>query len=127
MTSLIRFTLLSRDSDSGRKLGILVAAAQLRDEGDISNVEHQKIRIALDWFNSELNIPKILKNPGKQRAISWFKPQATEAISRMWKLKTILDQHDLHVEVHKIDNPGTIIYEDEWQIVAISQKNSKVS
>ena len=121
----IRFTILDKDSDSGFRTGILVAAHTLRDEGDLSVDEHRQLRLCLSWFNENLEVPKILKKVEHRRAISWFKPEAAEAISKMWELKRILDLHGLYVEVLKSDSPGSVVYEDSLQVAAVPPKGSK--
>ncbi|PTU32184.1 hypothetical protein CJD38_05855 [Stenotrophobium rhamnosiphilum] len=110
------------DSDSGYNAGILVAAHKLRDEGNLTVEEHRQLRLCLKWFNDELEIPTILKEPEHRRAISWFKSEAKEPIAKMWELKKVLIEHGIHVEVlHTID-PGVVVYEDKWQVIAKPQK-----
>jgi hypothetical protein len=36
----------------------------------------------------------------------------------MWDVVAILEAHGIAVELLKTDNPGTIIYEDKWQVIA---------
>jgi hypothetical protein len=122
---LIRFTTLAIDPDSGSTGGILVAAHTLRDEGDLSAEEHQDLRMALSWFNDHLPIPADLGRVEHRRAISWFKPAAVEAIRRMWQLKTLLDLHGHHVEVLRTVDPGTVVYEDAWQVIAKPPKGQR--
>ena len=119
---LIRFTTLATDPDSGHTSGILVAAHDLRDDGDLTADEHTDLRTALVWFNEHLVVPGILKAEEHRRAISWFKPAASEAISRMWHLKQLLDTHGVHVEVLRTSDPGTVVYEDGWQVIAKPSK-----
>jgi hypothetical protein len=38
----------------------------------------------------------------------------------MYWLKEILERYDLVVDVVKSDNPGYIVYEDEYQVAAIT-------
>ena len=123
----IRFTLLSQDPDSHRKTGILVAANEVRDDGSLPVDEHRKLRELLEWFNRHLPEPKPLDDDGNARALSWFKPGAKVAIRQMWALKALLDAYNFHVEVHKTSDPGTIIYEDDLQVVAKPRKGQKVS
>lgn len=104
--SYIRFTLLRKDSDSNRKLGALVAAHQLRDEGDLTAVQHEELRSVLKWFNTHLKIPKLLEKDHNAKALSWFKPEAKRPLEKMWQLKQILDLHNMTVEVHKTKDPG---------------------
>ena len=122
---LIRFTILAEDPDSGRTSGVLVAAHTLRDEGDLTVEEHQDLRLALSWFNDHLSIPAVLKRTEHRRAISWFKPAASEAIRRMWQLKSLLDLHGYHVEVLRTSDPGTVVHEDDWQVIAKPRKGQR--
>lgn len=122
---LIRFTTLATDTDSGYTSGILVAAHMLRDDADLTAQEHQELREALAWFNEELFVPKLLEKVEHRRAISWFKPAAEEAIRRMWHLKDVLDFHGHHVEVLRTSEPGTVVYEDDWQVIAKPRKGQR--
>ena len=122
---LIRFSTLAHDQDSGRPGGVLVAAHTLRDEGDLSTHEHKALRTALTWFNENLPIPAVLAEPEHRRAISWFKPAATEAIRRMWQLKEFLDAHGHHVNVLRTTDPGTVLYQDDWQVIAKPHKGQR--
>lgn len=119
---LVRFVILSKDSDSGYAAGVLVSAHTLRDEGKRSQAEHSELREALRWFNLNLAIPKVLEDVAHRRAISWFKPAASEAISRMWQLKRLLEAHGYFVNVLRTEDPGVVVYEDEWQIVPSPQE-----
>jgi len=123
--SLIRFATESVDDDSGHRTGILVAAHELRDEGELSAVEHAVVRLELEWFNCNLPIPGKLESEEHRRAISWFKPSAAEFISRMWRLKTILEIHGISVRVLKTTEPGCIVHEDSFQVIAKPKKGRR--
>lgn len=122
---LIRFTTLALDPDSGYTSGVLVAAHTLRDEGDLTVQEHEELREALSWFNEKLFVPKLLEQVEHRRAISWFKPAAVEAIQRMWRLKDLLGLHGHHVEVLRTSEAGTVVYEDDWQLIAKPRKGQR--
>lgn len=122
---LIRFTTLATDTDSGHTAGILVSAHDLRDNGDLTVNEHSDLRACLVWFNENLTVPGILESNEHRRAISWCKPAALEAIQRMWHLKGVLELHGIHIEVIRTSDPGSIVYEDEWQIIAKPWKGQK--
>jgi hypothetical protein len=106
---------------------VLVAAHAVRDEFDLTVAEHDNLQAALSWFNDHLVVPAILENPENRRAISWFKPAAAEAIKQMWQLKNLLDLHGLHVEVVRTLDPGAIVYEDDWQVIAKPPKRATSS
>ncbi|KAF1706968.1 hypothetical protein CSC73_14230 [Pseudoxanthomonas sacheonensis] len=121
----VRFTTLAIDPDSGHTGGILVAAHELRDGGDLTVDEHSDLRTVLSWFNEYLLVPAMLGIKEHRRAISWFKPAASEAIRRMWHLKELLDLHGVHVEVLHTSDPGKVVYEDDWQVIAKPYKGQR--
>lgn len=121
----IRFTVPRLDPDTKRHVGVLVAGHTLRDQGDLTVEEHRELRLNLRWFNENLNIPSTYTNLQNKRALSWFKASAERPIQHMWRLKSILDQHGYQVDVLKTANPGTVIYEDGWQVVAIPARGQK--
>jgi hypothetical protein len=121
----LRFTVLAGDRGSGRKTGVLVAAHELRDRGELSPDEERQLRESLEWFNVNLNHPACLKEPENRRAISWFKPEAKKPLQQMWALVSILRDHGIDVEVHKTAHPGLVLYEDGWQVVAKPRKGTR--
>ncbi len=56
---------------------------------------------------------------GDPLAESWFKASAGELLSRVGGYVAILDAHAIAWEEVRTTDPGTIIYEDRWQAVAI--------
>lgn len=118
----VRFVIQDVDPDSRRKRGILVAAGELHDEGDLEPHERQLVRALCDWFNEHLRVPAVLKDYDSIRAISWFKSEAEKPIAKMWELVHVLRAHGINVEFLKADDPGNVIYEDEWQVVATPHK-----
>lgn len=115
---LLRFTTLSADPDSGHRAGVLVAAHELRDEGDLTVDEHTELRLMLSWFNEHLFVPSLLNDHEHRRAISWFRENAHEPIQKMWSLKRLLETHGVHTEILRTREPGTIVYEDKYQVIA---------
>lgn len=122
---LIRFATLEADADSTHSTGLLVAAHTLRDEGNITRQEHAELREMLCWFNENLHVPAVLAETEHRRAISWFKPAAEEAIQRMWQLKILLELHGVNVKVLRTDEPGTVVHEDDCQVVAKPPKGRR--
>lgn len=76
------------------------------------------------WFSENLEKPTrfaTAKAPfyGKQNnAISWFKDDAVEHLSRIRTRVAILQSHGVSVKALKTDRAGYIVHEDECQIVA---------
>lgn len=74
------------------------------------------------WFNANLSIPKQFSAGGHrgfgQPGLSWFKPVATEHIARMHSLKRALEACGIYVEMLTARDPGLIVWQDDFQIVA---------
>jgi hypothetical protein len=123
----LRFTVLQIEPGSSRKTGMLVAAHELRDSGELSQEDESNLRTMLTWFNEHLKIPKLLSEAEHFRGLSWFKPEAKRPLQKAWALKDFLELHGIAIEVHKTADPGNIIYSDGWQVVAKPRKGQKVS
>lgn len=50
--------------------------------------------------------------------MAWFKATALPMIDRVSGYLTILDRHGIGWERLDTDTPGTVVYDDPWQIVA---------
>ncbi|NJB79587.1 hypothetical protein GGR65_002637 [Xanthomonas sp. 3376] len=44
----------------------------------------------------------------------------------MWQLKTLLDMHGHHVNVLRTSDPGTVVYQDDWQVIAKPYKGQRL-
>lgn len=79
----------------------------------------------LKWFQSNLPIPtKFTKKKNSNHntntpGIGWLKDTEKEMVSKFWELKNILDEAGYHIEFIKVEYPGKIIYEDQFQVVAV--------
>jgi hypothetical protein len=114
----VRFITPLIDAGSRVKEGIFIAAYKLRDEGDITSYQREELRSDLLWFNERLPLPPPLSNRGNERAVSWFKSQSKECISRVWSVVHILEENGIAITKITIEDPGYVIYEDEFQVVA---------
>ena len=115
----LRFTISRVNEDSHRSQGLLVAAYELLDSGNLSPDEWKRVRELLDWFNQHLPHPP--KEFSNKRAIFWFRsrnPQTHECIDRMWELVHLAREHGYHVELHKCRTLANICYRDELQVAA---------
>lgn len=81
------------------------------------------------WFNFHLEAPNRFSKGRRKNAakisLSWFKSSATKHLSKMYEMKEILDRHGLFVTVIKRENPGYIVYEDDFQVSTIPHKKDK--
>ena len=121
----LRFVLPQINPDTGVKDGVFDAAYELRDRGQLPEHEEQELRRLLCWFGDNLNEPTRFNRTTSKgyyrratKGISWFKPTAVEQIANMHRLIAILEENGHQVAMIKVRNPGYIVYEDEYQVVA---------
>lgn len=119
----VRFVIFDLDKYSGRRQGVLQAAAALRDSNTLTDYERDVLLELKDWFNQHLRAPDRFSrrrhNSAHPAAISWFKDSATEYVSRMHALYRILAEHGIRTHMITSDRPGYIVYEDEHQVAAV--------
>lgn len=114
----IRFRTRLIDSDSRVKEGIFVAAYRLRDSGDMPRHSRDELQSLLQWFIENLPEPEPLGDDRNKTAISWFKSEANECISRVWAMVHLLEENGVVIDKITAEHPGHIIYEDQWQVIA---------
>lgn len=114
----VRFVILRKDQESHQPLGVLQAAFELRDSGKLEPHEIEWLESELAWLRMHLKSPSCLREPGNHRAISWFHPRAERPIEKIRSIGALLGEHGFHVEMVKSNDPGVVIYEDGWQVVA---------
>jgi hypothetical protein len=123
--TFLRFVIADVHEESHQELGIFHAADKLRESGSLSAEEQAALQESRDWFNVNLEKPTRFtsgKPPyyrKKQNGISWFKDSATEHIRKIREIVVLLEHHDIRVRMIKSERPGYVLYEDEFQIVAV--------
>ncbi len=75
-----------------------------------------------NWFRYNLELPdKITRSNSQNKipiAVSWFKDTAHEHIKNLREISKIIQRYGVVVEFLHTDNPGYILYEDEFQVFA---------
>ena len=115
---LIRFCALWRDPISHSRQGVVHAACRLLDDGLLEPYEEEWLENDLSWLNMHLPIPCCLGKTDNDRAICWFRPDARKMIDRMRGVVALLETKGVPVETVKTLDPGTVIYHDQWQVIA---------
>ena len=118
----VRFQGLSQNDTSASRLGLFQLAFELRDEGDLPAYLHDQLVKHLEWLKEHLKSPKILREEEHHRAISRFHPRAKEPLKRVRAIKAILEEAGYNIEQVETRDPGIVIYEDGWQVVAKPKK-----
>jgi hypothetical protein len=102
--------------------GLLTIARELRDEGKLEAFEAAWLDEIYEWFQTHLPCPPFQKNLSSgawsRNAVAWFRSSAEIHIDRMWDIAAILQEKGVAVRFIQSANPGRIVYEDAYQIVA---------
>ena len=114
----VRFVVGRQDPDSGSLEGVFQAAFALRDSGVLAAWEEEWLERELAWLRMHLKEPACLMNPEHRRAICWFHPRAKRPIEKVRSIAALLGERGVHVEAITSRDPGLVIYEDGWQVVA---------
>ena len=115
----IRFVVHEHDPRSPCPQGIFGVAYELRDSDCLQPYELQWLDQTLDWFSANLPVPNCFTRPEAEQAICWFRKEATAPVSRIWDLVALLEEHAAPIRLIRTANPGTIIYSDPLQVVAV--------
>lgn len=119
---LVRFCTLRRDPYSHSPQGVFHSALALRDDDQLECYEEEWLEAEMSWLNMHLPVPKCLREDGNERAICWFRPNASHAIDKVRSIVALLESKGVWVEMVTTADPGTILYEDQWQIVAMPRR-----
>ena len=77
-------------------------------------------------MRENLNAPSCLDEPRNERAICWFKDTAKAPLEKVWEMVSFLRERGVPIEMIKSEDPGTIIYEDDWQVAAKPRKKDRI-
>ncbi|MGE0084514.1 MAG: hypothetical protein AB7S75_08835 [Desulfococcaceae bacterium] len=119
----IRFAIHEKDDKSGREKGLFSAMSDLLFADCLYEYERELEQSLYSWFKKNLRVPAVLSSKSNHcknvNAISWFKVSAKEHIDNFMQYARILEAHDVNVVRLLTDKPGTIVYEDDYQIAAV--------
>ncbi len=80
------------------------------------------IRRELDWFNSNLPVPKRFGVKAKGRwysdGICWFRDDARLMLRHMFALTSLVEECGVPISRRWTRDPGQLLYRDRWQVVA---------
>jgi hypothetical protein len=117
VATFIRFAVAARDEHSDQQRGVFQALYVLERTGALLPHELEWFASIERWFDSNLKRPTRLawssRPNAPTRAISWLKLSATEHVTHMRELVTLLEHKDIAVEEFLTDKPGYVVYEDD--------------
>ncbi len=105
---------------TGKPIGIFTAFHHLRKRGEISNVDWRYFEEVDSWFKEKLPYPPFYSDGNRVGAVTWFKRSASnEMQDRLSPLVGVLRKYGVELDVASTDDPGEIIYEDDFQVGVI--------
>lgn len=114
----VRFVIGRKDENSHVEQGIFQAASRALEWHNIAGSDADELNELREWFSENLERPTAFGRDRLRLGICWFKTGATEHISRIWEMVRILERNGIYVKKIRTNQPGYVIYEDEWQLVA---------
>jgi hypothetical protein len=104
----------------GVEVGIFVAVDHLRRANLLTEEEEEVYFDVDDWFKVHLPNPPFYDDGNTAGAITWFKRSSTEELrQRLHPLCHVLNKYGVLWHAAESADPGTIIYEDEFQVGVI--------
>jgi hypothetical protein len=116
MSRFVRYIVNQKIAGESREVGLFTAAYQLRDDGDLTSYDHQRLEELLGWFRAELAVPPRHLIPAG--AVFWYW-EAGRFSQRMWELAHLLGEYGYTAELVTASFVGRILYQDEHQVAAI--------
>jgi hypothetical protein len=123
----VRFVVGREGEDSQVERGIFQAAALALEWGNITGSDADELNKLLAWFGKNLEKPTSIGRDKLRFGICWFKAESTEHVSRIWEMVRILERNGIYVKKIRTDEPGYVIYEDGWQLVAEPLPKAKIT
>ena len=124
----IRFVTPYHDVQSRTCAGIFRAYWQHWRDRAVAPDDWRVIELGrvVNWFNSHLDLPRRVGiRQGRKGAINgvcWFRPQARHCINNARYMAWLLTDLGTPVEEWRSEDPGTMLWQDAQQIVAIPPK-----
>lgn len=121
-----RFVVGHINKQSGVNQGILGVAYRISRERQAEGTSIVDLDTHLEWLMSSFPIPDVFDNPESVKGVCWFKDTAVEIIAHVVAIIPYVEQSGFIVTELTSDLPGLVIYEDDFQIVAIPNEHQIV-
>jgi hypothetical protein len=113
----------------GNYPGVFGLANVLARDGRLTPEQHRFWRANNDWYDANYTNPSTVDptvydpriNPG---AAAWFKIESQQLVSRVDGYLELLAAHGVECRRLESSDPGTIIYEDEYQVVVVPRQDT---
>ena len=101
---------------TGKPVGVFTACHHLKRKGTLTEEEARLFEEVDGWFDAHLPKPPFYEDGNRARGITWFKSTATDMIEELRPLLALLRKYDVAYDCVETDDPGCIVYEDDWQV-----------
>jgi hypothetical protein len=113
----IRFVAGSDGEDHRWLTGVITEVRLLRDAGELEAHEVELLNDTFEWLNENLPCPPFNRSRWPKSTACWFKSEATSCVARMWDFVAVLEEHGVVTRILCSQNPGKVLYEDDFQVV----------
>jgi hypothetical protein len=121
--NLIRFVTDGRHPPYGHRTGIFPSAYKARRENWLASGCHDELCDLLLWFSDNLPVPDRFAasrhHHAKRSGISWIRTSASDHMQRLRRIAALRHGVGIPVQELRTARPGYILYEDDFQIVAL--------
>ena len=108
-------------------MGVFQAFTVLEDSLVEQGIKFQDYELewlteTVTWFNQNVRTARSIAN-NYPKATYWFKASAKECIDKVQMLVLLLEQHGFHTKRVEADSFDYIMYEDEYQVLALDKED----
>jgi hypothetical protein len=121
MSRYIRFIVQSDHESQTRCTGVVASLRLLGEAGRLPDYQVDYAKELFERLNNGLPCPPFSQNDWVD-CVCWFKDTAKAWISVFREMIAILEDSDFRVATLVTNDPGLIVYEDEFQVVAKSAR-----
>jgi hypothetical protein len=105
---------------TGKPVGIFGAVYHLMNAGALSDEETKLYKDIEAWFEEYLPNPPFYEDGNPDKAITYFKNnRTTHMLEKLMPLLGLLDKYQVPYDVVYTNYPGSIIYEDDFQVAVV--------
>ena len=97
-------------------MGIFGMIHKLKEAGRLSVDQKRLHADIVEWFEANLPNPDFYNESNPKGYVTWFKESAEEMLERMDELRSLVQDVGGCCKRIESDDPGKIVYEDDYQI-----------
>ena len=105
--------------------GLFTAIGKLVDAKTLTEEEEKEYWKNREYFEKVLPVPPFYEQGNPDGAITWFKdtPQGNDIFRQMTFYRAMAEKYGLKLYISECEElPGTVIYEDDFQIAVKDQR-----